>query len=105
VRLRIWMAGLAILFPAVALHSQIASDVMGMHSLGPGSKSPISGARPDACNYCHAPHSGLNIGLWNQKLTTQTYTVHTSTTEKNTGVQPMLGSASNQCLRSRPRAR
>ena len=71
---------------------------MGMHSLGPGSKSPISGARPDACNYCHAPHSGLNIGLWNQKLTTQTYTVHTSTTEKNTGVQSMLGSASNQCL-------
>ncbi len=92
------MAGLAILLPAAALHAQIASDVMGMHSLGPGSKSPITGARPDACNYCHAPHSGLNIGLWNQKLTTQTYTVHTSTTEKNTGVQPMLGSASNQCL-------
>ncbi len=69
-----------------------------MHNLGPGSKSPVTGARTDSCSYCHAPHSGLNIGLWNQKLTTQNYTVYTSTTEKNTGVQPLLGSDSNQCL-------
>ena len=71
---------------------------MGMHNLGPGSKSPITGARPDACAYCHAPHSGLNTGLWNQKLTTQIYTTYGSNTEKNTGTQPMLGSDSNQCL-------
>jgi predicted CXXCH cytochrome family protein len=98
VRLRIWMGGLAILLQAGLLHAQVTGDVMGMHSLGPGSKSPITGARPDACNYCHAPHSGLNIGLWNQKLTTQTYTTYSSTTAKNTGVQPTLGSDSNQCL-------
>ena len=71
---------------------------MGMHNLGPGSKSPITGARPDACAYCHAPHSGLNIGLWNQKLTTQTYTMYTSNTETNRGKQPTLGYSSNQCL-------
>ena len=71
---------------------------MGMHNLGPGSKSPITGARPDSCAYCHAPHSGLNTGLWNQKLTTQTYTTYTSNTEKNTGTQPTLGYVSNQCL-------
>src|ERR1700755_1432313 len=71
---------------------------MGMHSLGPGSKSPITGARPDACNYCHAPHSGLNVGLWNQKLTTQTYTTYASDTEKNVTRQPTLGYSSNQCL-------
>ena len=72
---------------------------MGMHNLGPGSKSPITGARPDACAYCHAPHSGLNTGLWNQKLTTQSYTTSTAATPKRTrGTQPMLGSDSNQCL-------
>jgi predicted CXXCH cytochrome family protein len=71
---------------------------MGMHNLGPGSTSPITGARPDSCAYCHAPHSGLNTGLWNQKLTTQNYTMYTSDTEKNTGVNPVLGSDSNQCL-------
>ena len=80
------------------LSAQVVGDVMGVHNLGPGSKSPITGARPDACAYCHAPHSGLNAGLWNQKLTTQTYTTYRSNTEKNTGTQPMLGSDSNQCL-------
>ena len=33
--------------------------MIGVHDLGPGSKSPITGARPDFCAYCHAPHSGL----------------------------------------------
>ena len=79
-------------------HAQISGDVLGMHSLGPGTPSPIAGARPDACAYCHAPHSGLNRGLWNQKLTTQTYTTYTSDTEKNAGTQPTLGRSSNQCL-------
>ncbi len=69
-----------------------------MHSLGPGSTSPISGARPDACNYCHAPHSGLNRGLWNQTLSSETYTYYTSLTESNKGKQPTLGYSSSQCL-------
>jgi hypothetical protein len=72
--------------------------VLGVHSPGPGSKSPITGARPDACAYCHAPHSGLNRGLWNQKLTTQNYTTYTSDTEKNIRPQPTLGADSNKCL-------
>ena len=71
---------------------------MGVHNLEPGSKSPITGARPDSCAYCHAPHSGLNIGLWNQKLTTQIYTTYNSSTAKNKDTQPMLGTVSNQCL-------
>jgi predicted CXXCH cytochrome family protein len=92
------LAGLAILLAGTTLPAQITSDVMGVHNLGPGSSSPITGARPDSCAYCHAPHSGLNRGLWNQKLTTQSYTVYTSDTEKNRGRQPMLGADSNQCL-------
>ena len=81
-RLRV-LAGLAILLIASTMRAQVAGDVMGMHNLGPGSKSPVTGARTDSCSYCHAPHSGLNMGLWNQKLTTQTYTMYTSDTEKN----------------------
>ncbi len=78
--------------------AQISGDAMGVHNLGPGSQSPIVGSRPDSCSYCHAPHSGLNTGLWNQKLTTQAYTTYTSDTSKNIGAQPTLGNSSNQCL-------
>jgi predicted CXXCH cytochrome family protein len=92
------LAGLTILLIAVTVRAQVAGDVMGMHNLGPGTKSPVSGARTDSCSYCHAPHSGLNMGLWNQKLTTQGYTMYTSNTEKNAGVQPVLASDSNMCL-------
>jgi predicted CXXCH cytochrome family protein len=98
VRLRILLAGLVILVCALAVRAQVTGDVMGMHNLGPGSKSPITGARPDSCAYCHAPHSGVSMGLWNQKLTTQTYTMYTSKTAKNSGVQPALASSSNMCL-------
>ena len=97
-RLRIWLAGLAILFAGTTLPAQIVGDVLGAHNLGPGSTSPIIGARPDACAYCHAPHSGLNTGLWNQKLTTQKYAVYHSGTESNMGTQPLLGGDSNKCL-------
>jgi predicted CXXCH cytochrome family protein len=92
------LAGLTILLSGTAVRAQIAGDVMGMHNLGPGSSSPITGARPDACAYCHAPHSGLNRGLWNQKLTTKGYTTYTSDTQANRTRQPSLGSDSNQCL-------
>lgn len=97
-RLRIVLAGVALGLLGHAAMAQITTDVMGMHNLGPGSRSPIQGARPDACAYCHAPHSGLNTGLWNQKLTTQVYTTYTSTTEANIGRQPRLSGVSNQCL-------
>jgi len=98
VRLRRLLAPLGFLLAGIALHAQITGDVLGVHALGPGTKSPIRGARPDACAYCHAPHFGASVGLWNQKLTTQSYTPYTSSTEANKGRQPRLGSASNQCL-------
>jgi len=92
------MACLALALSKGGLQAQIPGDVLGSHNLGPGTTSPISGTRPDSCSYCHAPHSGLNVGLWNQKLTTQTYTTYASNTEKNTGKQPTLGYSTNQCL-------
>jgi predicted CXXCH cytochrome family protein len=98
VKLRTLLAGLTILLTGATLPAQVTGDVLGMHSLGPGTKSPISGARPDACAYCHAPHSGLTVGLWNQKLTTQSYTMYTSDTERNRARQPKLGDDSNHCL-------
>jgi len=98
VRLRILLSALIVLLSGTTLPAQITGDVMGMHNLGPGSSSPITGARPDSCSYCHAPHSGLNRGLWNQTLSTQTYSTYTSSTEANRGKQPALGADSNQCL-------
>jgi predicted CXXCH cytochrome family protein len=95
---RFSLAMLVMLMTATTLAAQITGDVLGMHNLGQGGTSPIKGARPDACAYCHAPHSGLNRGLWNQTLTTQVYSTYTSTTEKNAGKQPRLGFDSNQCL-------
>jgi predicted CXXCH cytochrome family protein len=98
VRFRVLLALLGIVLSGVAVRAQITGDALGAHSLGPGSSSPISGARPDPCAYCHAPHSGSNMGLWNQKLTTQGYTTYTSDTAKNMATQPVLGGPSNQCL-------
>lgn len=97
-RSRILPVGLTLLLAGGTLFAQFTGDVIGMHDLGPGSKSPITGARPDFCAYCHAPHSGSTTGLWNQKLTKQSYTVYTSSTEKNRGTQPLLGDDSNSCL-------
>ena len=95
---RLWLAALLLASGAICARAQVAGDVMGAHNLGPGGTSPIKGARPDACAYCHAPHSGLNVGLWNQKLTTKTYTTYTSKTETNLGTQPTLGRSTNHCL-------
>ncbi|HUA15317.1 MAG TPA: cytochrome c3 family protein [Verrucomicrobiae bacterium] len=95
---RLLPIALLVLFTGGTLHAQFSGDVIGMHDLGPGSKSPVTGARSDFCTYCHAPHSGLNKGLWNQTLTTQTYNLYTSDTEKNLTAQPVLGSQSNLCL-------
>ncbi|HEY3707652.1 MAG TPA: cytochrome c3 family protein [Terracidiphilus sp.] len=89
---------LLLLSVPLAPAQSITEDVLGVHSLGPGSRSHISGARPDACAYCHAPHSGANTGLWNQQLTTKNYTMYTANTEKNTPRQPVLGNSTNQCL-------
>ena len=53
------------------------------------------------CTYCHVPHSGNgNLApLWNQKLSTSTYTTYTSTTAQNTdNPKPPLGSQSSFCL-------
>ena len=91
---------IALLLAGIPLLAQINGDVIGTHDLSPGSRSPITGARPGSCSYCHAPHSGLATGyaLWNQKQTTATYQFYTSSTYHQKGQQPMLGSDSNMCL-------
>lgn len=89
---------LTVLCAGGSLFAQFTGDVIGVHNLGHGSKSPVTGARPDFCNYCHAPHGGLNKGLWNQKLSTEVYSLYRSDTEKNRAVQPVLGNDSSQCL-------
>ena len=88
----------------VASAALYAQDVLGIHNLGPGSPGPVSGPLP-ACQFCHAPHSGLasaslpNLPLWSQQLSTESnYTLYTSPTLVNQEMEPTLGSASNLCL-------
>ncbi|MGA8867488.1 MAG: cytochrome c3 family protein [Candidatus Sulfotelmatobacter sp.] len=97
---RYGFAGLMIVLAAGSLLAQVSGDVIGVHDLGPGTKSPVVGARPDFCMYCHAPHSGIGgrTPLWNQTLSTQVYTPYTSTTEQNKEVQPTPGADSSLCL-------
>ena len=93
-----------LLLAAIPARAQTQEDVLGIHNLGPGTPGPVSGPLP-ACQYCHAPHSGLtsaslpNLPLWSQTLSTESnYTLYTSTTEVNPEQEPTLGSASNLCL-------
>jgi len=98
---RAWAwAGLMIALASGNLMAQITGDVIGVHDLGPGTKSPVVGARPDFCMYCHAPHSGVGgrTPLWNQTLSNQVYSPYVSTTEQNKGVQPIPGADSSLCL-------
>jgi predicted CXXCH cytochrome family protein len=85
---------------AVSSRAQAVGDVIGVHDLTTGSKSPVTGARAGSCTYCHAPHSGIgNAPLWNQTLSVQTYAPYTSTTSAQTGnPQPPLGGDTSLCL-------
>ena len=97
----LWLGAALLLAEASVSGQQTGGDVLGAHNLGPGSTSPTTGGLNAACLYCHAPHSGVggNTPLWNQTLTTQTYTVYQSTTYHETGApQPLLGGDSNLCL-------
>jgi len=99
VKLKLLLACVVVLVTRTLL-AQITGDVIGMHDLSPGSSSPITGARPGSCTYCHAPHSGLASGkaLWNQTLSKQVYSLYTSPTYHQTGAQPVLGADSSLCL-------
>jgi hypothetical protein len=100
------MAWVFLLAAVAALQAQSTpqEDVLGIHNMGPGSPGPVSGPLP-ACQYCHAPHSGLNstalpnLPLWSQKLSTETnYALYSNPAMVNTVLEPTLGSASNLCL-------
>ena len=76
-------------------------DTLGMHNLTPGSGSSVTTQGSLGCTFCHAPHSGLGgiTPLWNQKLSTQSYSPYNSTTYHQTGnTQPPLGVTSSLCL-------
>lgn len=73
-------------------------DALGMHSMTPGSGSSVTTLGTLGCTYCHAPHSGQNTQLWNQTLSHQSYTLYSSSTYAQKGLQPALGSSSSLCL-------
>jgi predicted CXXCH cytochrome family protein len=92
---------LIVAFAGSGARAQVNGDVLGMHDLEVGGKSPIQTPGALGCTFCHAPHSGKGDipGLWNQTLSQQTYTPYTSTTYHQTGqTQPTLGASSSLCL-------
>ena len=102
-KLKVLLGAAVILLAVPSVLAQVTTDVIGMHDLSPGGPSPIRGARPGSCTYCHAPHSGLASGraLWNQQLTKTVYNLYTSpsyVTKGEQGRQPTIGSDSNLCL-------
>ena len=81
--------------------AQVNGDVLGMHNLTPASGASVYSQGSLGCTFCHAPHSGLGgvTPIWNQKLSTQTYTPYNSTTYSQQGnTQPTLGVTSSLCL-------
>lgn len=90
----------AFLLLGTSLFAQLQGDVLGSHNLSPNSSSTVQGSSSASCLYCHAPHSGIggSTPLWAQSLSTQNYSVYTSSTVQNTGGQPIPGGASSLCL-------
>ena len=79
----------------------IQADTLGMHNMSVSSGSSVTAPGSLGCTFCHAPHSGLGgvTPLWNQTLSSQTYTPYTSSTYKQQGnTQPILGKSSSLCL-------
>ena len=100
-KLKLILLGAVLAIGTAVSAQQITGDSLGAHDLSPTGTSSIKGDLSAACQYCHAPHSGLSQGtpLWNQTLSTQTYTMYGSSTYTgNPTPQPPLGSASSLCL-------
>ena len=96
----LFVCALVVLASGVML-AQISGEVIGAHDLSPSGQSPIKGGVGGSCLYCHAPHSGITdlTPLWNQTLSTQTYTPYVSSTYVEKGnTQPPLGTDSVLCL-------
>jgi predicted CXXCH cytochrome family protein len=91
---------ISVLAAAGTLSAQVIGDAIGVHNLGPGSNSPIHGNMNNICQYCHAPHFGTGKSpLWNQKLSTQTYTPYASSTYVEKGMSQLpVGGPSSLCL-------
>ena len=91
----------ALLNSAAVGRAQITTEVLGAHDLTPQGTAPVRGSVSASCLYCHAPHSGVGglTPLWNQTLSTQTYTPYGSTTYNQKGNPvPPPGATSSLCL-------
>ncbi len=101
----LWICGLIVALQCATANGQtpppVQADTLGMHNLTVASGSSVTVQGSLGCTFCHAPHSGLGgvTPLWNQNLSSQTYTPYTSTTYKQQGnALPLLGKTSSLCL-------
>lgn len=93
-------ACLLLLLGCGVAEAQANFDQLGVHDMSPSGGSPVKGSVASSCLYCHAPHASMTAPtpLWNQQLSTQIYSMYTSSTYHQTGLQPPIGSPSKLCL-------
>jgi len=84
--------------PLVAASSKTAV-VGSQHDLSVTGGGPVKSAQVSACIFCHAPHNiSPNVTpLWDQTLSTQSYTTYTSSTYSS-GAETPSGGSSKLCL-------
>ena len=83
--------------PAVAGSKQAL--IGSQHDLGSTGAGPVTSGASNSCIFCHAPHNVLPTvtPLWDHQLSSQTYTVYTSSTYSSGSQTPASGS-SKLCL-------
>ena len=89
---------LALAAPACATSLKTAL-IGSQHDLTATGTGPVKSAQVDACIFCHAPHNIVpNVTpLWDQTLSSQSYTTYTSSTYTSGAETPAAGS-SKLCL-------
>ena len=100
-RSRVLLGCLMIVLAAGTLSAQITGDVIGVHNLGPGSKSPITGTRNRLLFVlpCSPFRDWKGATVESDSSRPQTYTPYTSTTYVEKGnTQPPVGGPSSLCL-------
>lgn len=101
-----WLTGLLLLAVATLAGASRISDVAGTkHNLSASGSGTVRATSEDEiCVFCHTPHGASSFPgspLWNRQLSTQTYTVYTSSSldaEDIMGQLDQPGGSSKLCL-------
>ena len=88
-----------LLTTAAAQTLSVTESVHNLSPQGPAGRNVVA-AEGYACLFCHAPHRATRAPtpLWNQRLSSATYDMYTSTTYHQNNLQPQVAGSSKLCL-------